>query len=333
MQKEILHYSAHPDITFWDLKSGDFSKYKIAQSDLNNIKQVFLENKIKAFLMWEDSYHHKFHSIPSKPFIIHYLWDISLLDKKILALVWPRKPSIYSRKVLEHFFQSAKNHNLATISWMADGVDQLAHALSIKHKIPTIAVLGWWINHFLKWSNRHIVQSIVENGWLILSEYKVNFVPTKYSFPQRNRIIAGLSDMVFLPEAWEKSGSLITVDFALQSSKPIYVVPNDIFSKNSFWANSLISQWKAKVLVDFEYFFSDNFQKNWENQSSQKINKDLLSSNQKTIISALWEHGKMSLWSLIQQTSLNQSEIIQQITFLEMNNYIYQHSPGNYSLC
>jgi DNA processing protein len=63
-----------------------------------------------------------------------------------------------------------------------------------------------------------------------LSEYKINFVPTKYSFPQRNRIVAGLSDLLFLPEAGEKSGSLITAEFAYQQNKPIFVTPNDIFS-------------------------------------------------------------------------------------------------------
>jgi DNA processing protein len=328
---EIIKYSAHPDITFWDLKSWDFDKYDIPASELKNIQSIFQEHNIGAFMMWQDDYHYKFHSIPSKPYIVHYIWDLSLLDKNILAIVGPRKPSVYSHKVLKKLFEYAENYDLVTISGMAGWVDQLAHALSIKHKIPTIAVLWWWLNHFLKWAERHIVQSIVDNRGLVLSEYKINFVPTKYSFPQRNRIIAGLSDMVFLPEAWESSWSLITADFANQSSRPVYVVPNDIFSPTSFGVHQLISQQKANILIDFKDFFDQNFKKfGVKHTVSTKILD--LPAPQNDIIWLLSNNGEMSLWAIMQATGLDADTVMQHITLLEINNHIYQNSPWKYSL-
>ena len=328
---EIIKYSAHPDITFWDLKSWDFDKYDIPASELKNIQSIFQEHNIGAFMMWQDDYHYKFHSIPSKPYIVHYIWDLSLLDKNILAIVGPRKPSVYSHKVLKKLFEHAENYDLVTISGMAGWVDQLAHALSIKHKIPTIAVLWWWLNYFLKWAERHIVQSIVDNGWLVLSEYKINFVPTKYSFPQRNRIIAGLSDMVFLPEAWESSWSLITADFANQSSRPVYVVPNDIFSPTSFGVHQLISQQKANILIDFKDFFDQNFKKfGVKHTVSTKILD--LPAPQNDIIWLLSNNGEMSLWAIMQATGLDADTVMQHITLLEINSHIYQNSPWKYSL-
>lgn len=329
---EIIQYSAHPEITFWDLKNSDFSKYEIKESDLEQIKNIFEQNNIDAFMMWQEWYHYKFHAIPSKPYIVHYIWDISLLDKNILAIVGPRKPSVYSHKVLKKLFEHAQNYDLVTISGMADGVDQLAHALSVKHKIPTIAVLGWWLNHFLKWSNRHIIHSIVENGGLVLSEYKVNFVPTKYSFPQRNRIIAGLSDMVFLPEAGENSWSLITADFAYQSSRPVYTVPNDIFAPTSFGVNQLISEQRANILLDFWAFFDQNFKKFGTKQTIATKILDL-PAPQNDIIGLLSTHGEMSLWSIMQETKMDTDTIMQHITLLEINNHIYQNSPWKYGLC
>lgn len=328
---EIIKYSANDQMTFSDLKNSEFSKYSIDEAQLQKVEDIFLQNNIQWFVMWEEWYHHKFHAIQSKPYIVHYIWDISLLDRDILGIVWPRKPSVYSHKVLHKLFEHAQNYNLVTISWMADGVDQLAHALSVKYKIPTIAVLGWWLNHFLQWSNRHIIESIVENGWLILSEYKVNFAPTKYSFPQRNRIIAWLSDIVFLPEAWEKSGSLITADFAFQSNRPVYTVPNDIFAPTSFGVHQLISKSKAKILLDFQDFFDQNFKK-FGKETISNIQKLDLPAPQNQIISLLSDKWEMSLWAIMQETNLDTDTIMQHITLLEINNYIYQNSPGKYRL-
>lgn len=329
---EIIKYSANEQMTFGDLKNSEFAKYPIDDSQLQKIQDIFAQYNIQWFMMWEEWYHYKFHAIQSKPYIFHYIWDISLLDKNILGIVWPRKPSVYSHKVLQKLFEHAQNYNLVTISGMADGVDQLAHALSIKYKIPTIAVLGWWLHHFLQWANRHIVQSILENGWLILSEYKINFTPTKYSFPQRNRIIAWLSDVVFLPEAGENSGSLITADFAYQSNRPVYTVPNDIFAPTSFGVHQLISDSKAKILLDFKVFFDHNFKKFGIQNKIHSQNLDLPAEQHK-IISLLTSHWELSLWAIMQETSLDTDTIMQHITLLEINSYIYQNSPGKYSMC
>ena len=87
------------------------------------------------------------------------------------------------------------------------------------------------------------------------SEFPLDFEPTNRTFPQRNRLIAGLSDVLFLPEAREKSGSLITADFALKMNKPVYVVPNQLFSKNGVGSNQLISRGQVRMLTDFQQIF------------------------------------------------------------------------------
>ena len=332
IQKEILMYSAHDKITFWDLKNLTWLDYAVTVDQIHKVQNMFQKHDIKAFTMWSSDYHYKFHSVQSKPYIIHYLWDISLLDKNILWVVGPRKPSAYSNKILRNLFEYAQKYNLATISGMADGVDQICHALSVKYKIPTIAVLGGGLNHYLNWPNRHIIDTIVSNGWLVISEYKLNFKPTRYSFPQRNRLIAWLCDVLFLPEAWEKSWSLITAEFAHKISRPVYTVPNDIFLSTSVWVNQLLACEKAKLLLDFDAFFAENFKQSGTKQTSSTSLPNL-PPEQNKIVKLLSTSGELSLPSIMKETKLDTDTIMQHITLLEINNHICQSIPGTYSVC
>jgi len=153
----------------------------------------------------EPDFHYRFQLIKPKLKQISYLGDISLLSRKILGVVGPRKQTDYGIQVLHKLFQEAGRHELVTVSGMADGIDQLCHHLSMQHGIPTIAVLGGGIQHYLDHPARHMIHQIIENGGLVLSEYPAGMKPEKYTFPARNRIIAGLADVLFVPEAGKKS--------------------------------------------------------------------------------------------------------------------------------
>ncbi len=331
MRPEVLMYSTDENITFWDLKNLKPNDTCISIWDIQKTQDIFFQNNIHGVVVWESDYHTKFHNILSKPYIMHYMWDISLLDKNIIWIVWPRKPSDYSHQVLQKFFSYAKDFDLVTISGMADGVDQLCHSFSVKYNIPTIAVLWWGIYHYLQSPQRHIIQSIVEHGGLVLSEYKINFKPTKYSFPQRNRIVAWLCDCLFLPEAWEKSGSLITANFAYDQWKPVYVVPGNIFSPMEIWINQLVNEKKATYLTSFSSFFIQNFHKKISENMISSQNVDLpVEENQ--ILSILSSKWQMSLANLVQETSMDIDCIMMHMTLLEMHDFVYQNMPGVYVL-
>jgi DNA processing protein len=111
-----------------------------------------------------------------------------------------------------------------------------------------------------------LIREIVEQGGLVLSEFKLDFEPTRWSFPQRNKIIAGLSDCLFVPEAREGSGSLITVNYALQMKKEVFVAPNQLFSPNGLGTNQLLSQGKVKLLTDFTQILERFGRKNFEDE-------------------------------------------------------------------
>lgn len=326
MQDKALKYSADSELKLSQIKDSLFDFTGI---DTSRTLKYVKKNNIWAVIEGEDGFNYKFLTIKSKPYIIYYKWNLDILNKPILWIVWPRKHSWYSEKVLEKLFDSLVKYDVVTISGMAPWVDQLCHNLSIKHNIPTIAVLWWGIGYYLRWKQRHVIDKIVDNWWLVISEFKIDLEPTNYTFPQRNRIIAWLSDVLFLPEAGENSGSLITVDFAMQMRKKIYGTPNDIFSLNSAGLNKMIAEWYIQPVYDFDLFLNQYFTKSSENKKNNYRN---LTLQEQKIITILSENWPSDISQIVYKTSLSFDEILQLISVLEMDNYVYQDMPGLYQL-
>ena len=116
-------------------------------------------------------------------------------------------------------------------------------------KKPTIEVLGNGLDYVYPPENRELEKQIINNGGLIITEYPMGTRPNKQTFPRRNRIISGLSKGVLVVEAKEKSGSLITVEFALDQGKDIYAIPGNINCENSIGTNDLIKD-GAKIITN-----------------------------------------------------------------------------------
>lgn len=288
------------------------------------------EQGVQWTIEGELDFHYKLLLIKSHPHIIYYIGDLSLLDQPILWIVWPRSHSSYATDVLTKLFTLAPSYQFVTISWLAPGVDQLCHRLSLQKWIPTIAVLGWWLKWFLSWSDRDLIQQIVASGGLVISEFKLNQQPQHYTFPQRNRIIAWLSDIVFLPEAGAKSGSLITAQFAMDMHKPLYWAPNNIFSITSAGINHLIASWAAHAVTDIQQFLDGCFVR----QDAIQAGKNLpdLSADEQLLFSFLSEKHICSLGDFLSFGSFSSQQIISLLTLLEMKSYVVQESPGVYRL-
>ncbi len=138
----------------------------------------------------------------------------------------------------------------------ARGIDSFAHKGSILAKKNTIAILGNGLDYIYPPENKILEDKIIENNGLIISEYPLGTKPSKYTFPARNRIISGISDGVLVVEAKEKSGTLITVDFALEQGKNIYAIPGNIDNVNTVGTNELIKQ-GAKLVSNINDILED----------------------------------------------------------------------------
>ncbi len=146
------------------------------------------------------------------PALLYYKGKLSEQDEFAVAVVGARKYSNYGRQVAEQIVKDLTNNNLTIVSGLALGIDCIAHETSLSHNGRTIAVLGSGLDkqNIYPTQNRYLADKIVASGGVIFSEFPLGTLPLKHHFPQRNRLISGLSLATLIIEAGEKSGSLIT---------------------------------------------------------------------------------------------------------------------------
>lgn len=155
-------------------------------------------------------------------------------DHKLLCIVGSRALSEYGKRVLTHFFKTLEGHPISIVSGLALGTDALAHTLALQHNLHTIAVPGSGISDEALYPRTHtyLAKEILEAGGALLSEFPPDFRAQMWSFPKRNRIMAGMSDAVFMLEAGEKSGTLITARMCAEYNKELCTIPHPLFSEN-----------------------------------------------------------------------------------------------------
>lgn len=315
-------YSTDASLTISQIKDGNYDH------NLNTEKrQAYCEKyKIGGLTFLSRDYPKKFREWYA-PFIFYYQGNLELLNQASLGIVGPRKPSEYGIKVLEHFFDAAKQYHIVTISGFAKGIDQKAHELSLKYQLPTIVILGGGFQHYLRDKDHIFLEQIVAEGGLIISEFKLGFQPTFWSFPQRNKLIARLSDFLFLPEAREKSGSLITAEFAYHMGKKIISVPAPIFSTTSAGIFSKMQEKKLELITDFDLRLKDFFPL-WS-LPQQKQSPDL-NAFQIALLSHFIDQKEIEIEQLLPKTQLSYERLLQELTLLEMSNTLEEVHPGSY---
>lgn len=179
-----------------------------------------------------------------------YRGNLDLLDKRPkLAIVGSRRMSSYGTIVLEKWMPELIANGVVIVSGFMYGVDQKAHGECLANGGATIGVLGWGIDRPPSEMDVKFTKVMEEKG-LFLSEYPGSLEATLYMFPARNRIVAGISDAVLVIEAAEKSGSLITANWAIRMGKPLLALPGNVISRISKGTNWLIRENKAQMVIE-----------------------------------------------------------------------------------
>ena len=210
------------------------------ENEINNVKRNLEVNEIKSIAYYEDEYPKKLKNYDDAPFILFYKGNILPLNEGYnISIVGSRKYSNYGKDVTKIICSDLCNNNINIISGMAKGIDTFAHESCLENKGYTCAVLGSGLDIVYPKENFKIFSKIVQKG-CVISEFLPGTPPYAYNFPQRNRIISGLSDIIIVIEAGEKSGSLITANLALEQGKDVMAVPGSIFSYESKGTNKLI---------------------------------------------------------------------------------------------
>lgn len=292
------------------------------------IERINKEN-IKILTLDEKDYPRLLSEIYDPPPLLFYLGEIKASDDFTIAVVGSRRYSHYGQQVAEKIvFDLAKN-NITIVSGLALGIDALAHNATLSANGRTIAVLGSGIDKYSIYpaDNRYLAEKIKASGGLILSEFPLGTAPLKFNFPQRNRIISGLSRGTLVVEASAKSGSLITANFALEQNREVFAVPGNIFSENSGGANDLIKKGAKAVSSAKEILETLDL----ESITAYIKNKEIIpeSSEEEKILSLL-SHEPIHVDELIRLSALSVSQINSTLIIMEMKGMIKNLGSQNY---
>ncbi|MGB9749259.1 MAG: DNA-processing protein DprA [Caldisericia bacterium] len=220
----------------------DFSEEK---KQLENLKK----NGIKFLSFFNPLFPEELKMISDPPIALFYRGEIEKNSINV-SIVGTRRCSSYGKKVSEEIAELLSNSGVTVVSGLAYGIDSSAHIGALKGSGKTYAVLGGGLNKIYPRSNINLSKKIEERG-AVISEYFPYDEPRDYQFPERNRIIAGLSKAVVLVEAPIKSGALITVDFAIDYGREVFCVPGPINSELSIGCHKIIKD-GGTILTSYE---------------------------------------------------------------------------------
>ncbi len=215
------------------------------------------ENNIEIININEKEYPEKLKQIYDAPISLYIKGNKQILNGNNISIIGCRDCTDYGKKAAKYFAYNLSMNGINIVSGLARGIDSLAHVGSLcakknEYKVgKTIAVLGNGLDTIYPKENLGLTNEILRSGGCIISEYPCGTKPNKMNFPARNRIVSGLSNGIIVVEAKEKSGTLITVDFALEQGRDVFVVPGNINSINSVGTNELIKQ-GAKLITNYK---------------------------------------------------------------------------------
>jgi DNA processing protein len=267
--------------------------------------------------------------IASPPYLLFAKGNIDLLQEKCISIVGSRSFTAYGKMATEKFSQEIASVGICIVSGLAFGIDALAHQGALTAGGKTIAVLGNSLDEkcISPKANLTLAREILNKNGLLVSEFSPEMPASKLTFPMRNRIIAGLSMATLVIEAAEKSGSLITANYALESNRDVYATPGSIFSPQSEGTNNLIKK-GAKLVSNLSDILEETI---LEKKATPAVitSQNSLKGEEKEVFSLL-SHEPAHIDRIIKLTKLETPLVISTLTMLEIKGVIKNIGGQNY---
>jgi len=290
------------------------------QIDLNKELEKLNKENIGIITILDEDYPKLLKEIYDAPPIMYIKGSLQPEDEFAIAVVGTRKLSTYGQQVASQISRELAQAGLTIVSGLALGVDTLAHLAALEQKKRTIAVLGSSVDRFSVFpsQNRSLAEKIVQNG-AVLSEYPIGAPALAHHFPNRNRIVSGLTLGTLVVEAPEKSGAIITANHALSQNREVFAVPGSIFSNTSAGPNNLIKS-GAKLVASAQDILEELNLKNLaQNITAQEILPDTL---EEELILKILSHEPVVVDKIVQATKLNTATINSTLALMEIKGKI-----------
>lgn len=266
-------------------------------------------------------------TIAKSPKILYFFGELPSERRPTVAIVGTRKPTAYGKEVTYQLAYDLAKKGVVIVSGLALGVDGIAHRAALDAGGTTIAVLACGLDNMYPATHRDLANEIVKSGGAIISEYEPDVQARDFQFLARNRIISGLSDGVIVTEAAARSGTLSTVNHALEQGREVFVVPGNITSPLSAGCNALIKQ-GAQLITSFDDVI-------------EVIAPDLLNPQQvlalgnsplETTIIQLIQSGIRDGDQIQQQSGVDASEFSQALSMLEITGTVRSLGGNQWTL-
>ncbi|MFW5971987.1 MAG: DNA-processing protein DprA [Bacillota bacterium] len=336
--------------SIWNADENDLRKVsgigslakKIVKQRLNiNIKklvEVLKEKDINYITLNDEKYPENLKNIYDPPPVLFYKGVLNF-DYPAVSIIGSRRSTTYGRKTAERLAYELSERGITIISGMARGIDTQAHLGALKAKGRTFAVLGSGLDVIYPPENKELFQEIQENG-LVLSEYPPGVDPLPGNFPQRNRIISGLSRGILVIEAARRSGSLITANLALEQGRELFALPGNINRPQSQGTNKLIRDGAVMVtsvddIVEELYLYKNSETNKTANKTGNdkklKTHYPELSVKEQKIINLFQNETELTIEQIIDLSNEKAGKINTILLKLELKGIISRSAGKKYS--
>ena len=284
--------------------------------------------KIHEITIKDTEYPEILKQIPDPPTKLYCRGNMGLMSTFCFGVVGTRKLTAYGKEAAQKIVSTLVKANYTIVSGLAMGIDSVAHETTLKNNGRTIAVLGTGVKdgEIYPNTNLKLAREILKSDGLIISEY-TGSEGYKSNFPQRNRIISGLSKGVLIVEADEKSGSLITARLAAEQNRDVFAVPGNIFSSKSLGPHSLIK--KGAKMVTSAQDIIEEYESNptlFNNLKAGISTKDPLEES----ILAILDKGFVFIDEIIKSVEADTSQVLVKLSMMEIRGEIKNIGNGKY---
>lgn len=265
--------------------------------------------------------------IPEAPSCLYVNGNLPDPEMPSVGMVGSRACTEYGKKMTLRFASALAAAGVQIISGMANGIDGYSAKGALSAGGKTFAVLGGGVDVIYPVGNFNLYYEILSSGGGIISEYPMGAPAMAWQFPYRNRIISGLSERLLVMEAKERSGTLITVRYALEQSRDVYALPGRLTDKNSFGCNRMIAD-GAGILLTPEDLLAEIFKKPFSEKKAEEVPPDL--KGDLRIIYDRIGCDPCSTASLIEETKLSPAAVTGALAELELSGHIREISKNQY---
>ncbi len=302
-----------------------FNQHHLVEQELHFIRK----NKIQVLIKGFPEYPQRLLHCADAPHVLYYKGNTDLQSKRMVAIIGTRSPTEYGKEIVAELIHTLMEYDAVVLSGLAYGIDSLTHRASVNAKIPTVGVLGHGLDKIYPFVNRELAVEMVKHGGL-LTEFMSGTQPDRQNFPKRNRIVAGLADVVVVVESGIKGGSLITADIANSYHKDVLAFPGRCKDVQSEGCNWLIKSNRANLICSGDDLI--RFM-NWDDHARSKNTYQVklfeqLSEEERQVVDLIQNNPMLTIDAFSGRTTVRPSNLAGILLGLEIKGII-RVLPGN----